>query len=565
MAISRYSGNGVEQTLEQYVPLPFQEMMQAGQAIQQRGDLAEQQRDQVDTGLSSIETVVSGQTDFKNKFVNDYRKEGAELLKKYPNPSDPDFIRESRKLNMKFANDPRLQIIKQTNELYKQRQQLEAQKKAKGELFISPKFTGVDENGNLNSNVSPLEAVNTLQDWEESSKLAWQSMEDDGRGNKSNQGNLNRNKIQQLSAFANNTPEAQRLIRAYQDTYGMNTADATKAAITSVQSNLNKYGIKSDKSFEAERMQLARDEAAQRKIEFNARMADREEARREKAAKAGKPDEPEYRPRIELRSDKDLNSVTGKGKALVTSSSTAYNPAKGTLQSLNLSNALILNQDGKSTKGPTGNTNAINKGAVTVLVDKTGKVYNSQGGGSLSSDRSSITYTDKTGKKNIVQLKPIAAIEYYDPRTKNLIYQPLTKEQALVAGFDYNQTVDFKPASTINTINNKVEFNYNDLNRINKILDSKIATNPNLLQAKTNFNNVYVAVKNNNVKGNLKPEEVRKLVDYMNDIQNQVYNDLYRTDLQQDFNNTSTAGKQAGANVADEKFSPYIKTQLDKP
>lgn len=167
MAISRYT-NPLGNTLEQYVPIPFQEMVNAGQMIQQRGDLAEQQAMQVETGLASLEARAPVYAQFRDKFVNDFKTQASSLLDKYKgNTSDPNFIRESKKLNLTFASDPRLQTIKQGNENIKRSQELEARMKAEGKLFISDlnSFKGIDETGKLSVyNGSPRQ-INTLDNW----------------------------------------------------------------------------------------------------------------------------------------------------------------------------------------------------------------------------------------------------------------------------------------------------------------------------------------------------------------------------------------------------------------
>jgi len=81
MALNRFSGQGVQNTLEQYIPLPFQEMMQAGQAYQQRGDAVEQKQQEVELGLSSMEALAGEHQKFRDSFVNDYRKKSTEILK----------------------------------------------------------------------------------------------------------------------------------------------------------------------------------------------------------------------------------------------------------------------------------------------------------------------------------------------------------------------------------------------------------------------------------------------------------------------------------------------------
>lgn len=160
--INEYS-SPIQNTLEQYVPLPLASMYQAASAIQNRGDLAQGQNDQVQTGLSSMEALAPSQRDFVNKFASDFKTQQGALLDKYHgNTSDPQYEQESRRLNMQFAADPRLSIIKQTNELMKKKQAIKDELDAKGMKYIdsNPNFTGADSNGNLMANAGTLASTN---------------------------------------------------------------------------------------------------------------------------------------------------------------------------------------------------------------------------------------------------------------------------------------------------------------------------------------------------------------------------------------------------------------------
>lgn len=238
MAISRYSGNGIEQTLEKYVPLPFEAMLQAGAAIQQRGDLAQQQIDQVETGLGSIETYAPAQRDFISNYVKDFRSKSTGLLDKYQgNTSDPEFVRESKRLNMQFAGDPRLKIIKETNDKIKFNEQAAGNLQAAGKLFIKPEFTGIDEKGNLTANVGNVQGVNTLDDWTKSGAIAHDSPEEIGT-TITNKNNLDRWK----KAIANDIQGQQRLTQAYIQ-QGMSPQEAANAVKSNVQGLINQYGV----------------------------------------------------------------------------------------------------------------------------------------------------------------------------------------------------------------------------------------------------------------------------------------------------------------------------------
>lgn len=159
--ISEYT-NPVQNSLEQYVPLPLEQIYKSAAAIQQRGDLAANQNDAVQTGLSSMEALAPGQRDFVNKFANDFRAQQGALLDKYHgNTSDVNYDQESRKLNMQFAADPRLTTIKQVNELIKKKQSIKDELDAKGLKYLdsNPSFTGVDGSGNLTSDVGSLKST----------------------------------------------------------------------------------------------------------------------------------------------------------------------------------------------------------------------------------------------------------------------------------------------------------------------------------------------------------------------------------------------------------------------
>jgi len=239
MAINRYS-KAIDQSLEKYVPLPFQEMMMAGAAIQQRGDLAQQQVDQVETGLGSIEAYAPAQKEFISNYVNDFRSKTTSLLDKYQgNTSDPEFIRESKKINMQFASDPRLKIIKEANDKIKFNEQISGKLQAEGKLFIKPEFSGVDERGNLSANVGNVQAVNTLDDWTRSGAIAHASTEEIG-STITNKNNLNRWR----QTIASDIQGQQKLTKAFMQ-QGMTQEEAANAVNSSVQGLVNQYGIES--------------------------------------------------------------------------------------------------------------------------------------------------------------------------------------------------------------------------------------------------------------------------------------------------------------------------------
>src|SRR5882757_7228209 len=111
MAITQYS-TPVQNTLEQYIPLPLDQIYKAGQAIQQRADQNQAVNDQFQSGLSSMEALAPSHRDYIKNYVSQYRQAQTNLLDKYKNnEADPDYIRESRRINMQYAADPNLRII----------------------------------------------------------------------------------------------------------------------------------------------------------------------------------------------------------------------------------------------------------------------------------------------------------------------------------------------------------------------------------------------------------------------------------------------------------------------
>lgn len=269
MAINRYS-KPIEQTLEKYVPLPLDAMFQAGEAIQKRGDLAQMAADQTETGLASLEAYAPAQRDFVNTFANDYKTKAGFLLDKYQgNTADPQFIRESRKLNMQFANDPRLKIIKETNEKVKFNEQIAAKMQADGKLFIKPEFTGVDANGNLTANVGNIQGVNTLDEWTNMGKIAHASTEEIGT-TITNKNNLDRWK----QAIIGDVEGQAKLAKAFMQ-QGMTQEQAANAVKSSVQGLMNQYGVETKVNTGLLSLDLQRQNMRQNAYQFEQTRKDR--------------------------------------------------------------------------------------------------------------------------------------------------------------------------------------------------------------------------------------------------------------------------------------------------
>jgi hypothetical protein len=258
MAISKYT-KPLDQTLEQYVPLPFEEMMQAGKAIQQRGDQAEAQNAAVETGLGSMEAMAQGQSKFRDTFVQDYRSNATALLDKFKgNTSDPDFIRESRKLNLTYAADPRLQTIKQTNEFLKSQEKIKMELGAKGIKYIDPNrnFSGVDDKGNLVAPQAGVRGTNFDEDITKAFLQIKDNMTDNGRGwktNKPNLDNLAGNFVKNLDSH----PATRDAIDYYKQ-QGMSDTQAKQAALGLVKQAYTD-NLKSDRDYSYDQMLISRE------------------------------------------------------------------------------------------------------------------------------------------------------------------------------------------------------------------------------------------------------------------------------------------------------------------
>lgn len=155
--------SAAEQTLPEYVPLPMQELFQAGQVLQNRYDENLANIDAVGTGLASIEARLPGHKEYVSKLSSDYRNKTSELLDKYGgNAADPQFQREFSRIKNQFVNDRNLSTILMANEAAKRNEEIAARMAAEGKLFVNPKGTGVDAQGNIVNDVGQIRGVNTL-------------------------------------------------------------------------------------------------------------------------------------------------------------------------------------------------------------------------------------------------------------------------------------------------------------------------------------------------------------------------------------------------------------------
>ena len=200
--INSYS-KPIGNTLEQYVPLPLSEIYKAGEAIQQRGDKIESINDQFQSGLASLEALAPAQKAYVQNYANQYRDEQNKLLTQYGgNASDPEYARKSRQLISRYASDPNLKIIQETNSLYKQKRDLATQLQANGKKYIdsNPTFTGRDSQGNLISNVGQLQGTNFDDSILKKFQIQGERMEQFG-AMKSSKGNIQRQQHQYIRAL----------------------------------------------------------------------------------------------------------------------------------------------------------------------------------------------------------------------------------------------------------------------------------------------------------------------------------------------------------------------------
>ena len=141
-----------QQTLPEHVPVPMQELFQAGQVLQNRFDTNMATMDAVGTGLASIEALAPAHRQYVSTLANNYRQESSELLDKYAgNAADPQFQREFSRLRNKYSNDPNLSIIGQANQGLKAKQKAIQEIASKGGRYIdtNPNFKGLDQSGRL--------------------------------------------------------------------------------------------------------------------------------------------------------------------------------------------------------------------------------------------------------------------------------------------------------------------------------------------------------------------------------------------------------------------------------
>lgn len=271
MAVGNPWFSAVQQTAPTYVPLPFNELMQAGQAIQGRYDANLSALDQTAVGLASIEARLPGHRQYVADYANKFQTEASELLSRYNNnAADPQFTRELTRLRSRYANDPNLRTVMMANEADKRNAELAAKMAAEGKLFINPQARGIDSQGRLINDVGQVRAVNTLENWEDRLKIAHQSMINDGQGWESNEPNLMSARSQIEQAIQSGAPEVRDLIQAYVS-QGMSPEDASRQVLTNYQRLSGQYGVKRDRDWGYDNNLISRANLSlrQQELEFN--------------------------------------------------------------------------------------------------------------------------------------------------------------------------------------------------------------------------------------------------------------------------------------------------------
>lgn len=286
MTINQYS-QPIQNTLESYIPLPLDTLMKAGQAIQSRGDIAQNQNDQFQTGLSSMEALAPDHRQYVNKAVNNYKQQQSDLLDKYKgNTSDPDYERESRRLNMQFAADPNLKVIQNTNDLFKAKQKIRDTLDSQGVKYLdsNPNFTGTDDKGNLSNNVGQLRATafdtnidRSFKELEAAQKV---------KGNKlTNEDALHTEQNGYLSDLVTGAnPDIQDALHYYKQ-QGMTDTQA-KAAVIQGHINPGMRYLKESPNYQGEEMSLHKQELGLNWSKFNYQKQKDAEVLAEKAREA---------------------------------------------------------------------------------------------------------------------------------------------------------------------------------------------------------------------------------------------------------------------------------------
>lgn len=257
-----YSGlspyyTAANQTLEQYVPMPFQEMAAASDSILKRADAIEQQSLATDNLIANMEALAPEHKNYLTNLGKNFAQQSRSLIDQYGgNISDPEFIRQQRRLISKTASDPNFRTILSANEQLKVNQKIAAEMNAKGQLYTNPNFSGLDSSGRLTDRVGNIQLVDTLDKLKDEYKVAWQSMENDNKGTISNAKNINRLNKRVLDSVANGSPEFQRLAQAYVQR-GLTPDQAINQIKSDITGLQGQYGIRSERDNSYYNYQLA--------------------------------------------------------------------------------------------------------------------------------------------------------------------------------------------------------------------------------------------------------------------------------------------------------------------
>lgn len=173
----------VDEVTPEYIPIPMEALFQAGQQIQGRADQAYEQLGQFQTGLSSMEAYAPEHIKYRDRIAEQFRQETSDLLDQYNNrASDPQFLREMRRIQNRYASDPNLTTISTANQLYKDRMASIKKISEDGGRYLdsNPGFTGIDEYGNLTADVGSITRTTFEKDLTDAFKEAAKARFGDG-------------------------------------------------------------------------------------------------------------------------------------------------------------------------------------------------------------------------------------------------------------------------------------------------------------------------------------------------------------------------------------------------
>lgn len=179
-----------EQSLPQYVPLPLDQLMQASNIIQARGESNMADYDQTAQGIASISARLPGHQKFLSQYQQDFNTEAQQLLDQYNNDvSDPQFSRDWSRLKNKYVNNPNLRTIMSANQLLDLKSEDMRKLSVEGKKFIdtNPNPTGLDEQGNLIADVGGVRATKFDENIRTKFRDTLQAKINDGRGLITNQ------------------------------------------------------------------------------------------------------------------------------------------------------------------------------------------------------------------------------------------------------------------------------------------------------------------------------------------------------------------------------------------